>query len=81
MANNAKQWTIFSFVEALNDAKICYETRSYRHDVIMFVVTVPGSRWEIEFSKEGDIEVEVFRSDGEIFDGSCLDQFIEDYSD
>lgn len=32
----------------------------------MMLVAIPGQRWEIEFMRDGEIEVERFTSDGEI---------------
>lgn len=33
---------------------------------MMVLVTVPGERWEIEFFADDSVEVEVFKSSGEI---------------
>jgi len=40
---------------------------------------VPGEHWEIEFFQDGHIEVERFRSDGEILGPEAIERlFIED---
>ncbi len=44
-------------------------------------MSVPGERWEIEFSKNGDIEVEIFRCDGTIFDESILKELFNKFSE
>jgi hypothetical protein len=40
-----------------------------------------GERWEIEVMLDGSVEVEVFRSDGTIFDESKIEDLIDQYSD
>jgi len=47
----------------------------------MVEVAVPGERWEVEFLKDGSVEVEIFRSDGQIHDVAMLQQLIEKHSD
>ncbi len=47
----------------------------------MINVAVPGERWEIEISCEGDIEIEVFRSDGHMFDEKKLNELFEKFTD
>jgi hypothetical protein len=40
-------------------------------------VRTGDERWELEFSGNGDIEVEVFKSDGEIGDASMIEELFE----
>ena len=47
-------------------AHIHYTLDSVRAGTAMFHVVVPGERWEIEILAGGHVEVEIFRSDGEI---------------
>jgi hypothetical protein len=47
-----------------------------RDDAIAIEVTVPGERWEIEWLESGDIEIEIFRSSGEIFDDQALSELL-----
>jgi hypothetical protein len=42
---------------------------------------VPGERWEIEFLETGDIEIEIFKSNGEILDARALDDLCTRFSD
>jgi hypothetical protein len=44
-------------------------------------VTVPGERWEIELLETGELEIEIFRSGGEIRDAQALDDLFARFSD
>ncbi len=57
---------IYSLVEMLRSENISFIITSSRPDYIMVSVFTPGEFWEIEFSQEGEILVEVFKSDGTI---------------
>jgi hypothetical protein len=43
----------------------------------MVIADVPGHRWEIEFMRDGSIEVERFTSSGEIGGEELLPELIE----
>ena len=73
--------TLFSFLQELRQAKIHYRLSDPRDDAIMVEVAVPGERWEIEFSEDGSVEVEVFRSDGQIRDVSSLSDLLNRHAD
>ena len=68
------------FLGQLESAKIHYTLASVREGAVMVGVTVPGERWEIEFMADGDIEVEVFKSNGAIHDDSVLDELFRRHS-
>jgi hypothetical protein len=42
---------------------------------------VPGERWEIEFFEDGEIEVEIFRSDGSLRGADALEDLFRRFSD
>lgn len=48
-------------------------------DDIMVEIAVPGERWEVEFFADGNVEVEKFVSQGEIFDEEELDKLFSDF--
>ena len=73
----AKLSTLTKFLDRLDEADMHYTLSSVREKAVMVAVTVPGERWEVEFMSDGDIEVEVFKSDGEIHDGSILGDLFE----
>lgn len=69
---------LLGLLNRLADARIPYTLRHSRHDAVMVEVAVPGERWEIDFLDDGDVDVEVFRSDGEVTDaGDLLDRLID----
>ena len=72
---------LLSFLNELRKGKIHYRLDQFRDDAIMVEVAVPGERWEIEFLDDGTVEVEVFRSDGNILDSGALDELIRRHSD
>lgn len=54
------------FVEQLRQARIHHTLLQVRDGYTMVSLAVPGERWEIEFPASGEVEVEIFRSDGTI---------------
>lgn len=42
----------------------------------LLLVSVPGERWEIEFLEDGQVEVEIFQSDGQILDKDALSKLL-----
>jgi len=62
------------FLNDLGQKGISYTLAHNRDEAIMVVVAVPGERWEIEFLRDGSVEVERFISNGEIYgeEGACL---------
>ncbi len=73
--------TILDFLGRLRRAKISYSLEQVRGDAIMVNVTVPGERWEIEFMDNGQVEIEIFKSDGSIFGKETLKELFEKYTD
>ena len=68
---------LLALVRRLKQAKIAYKLRHSRDDALMIQVNVPGERWEIEFVDYDDevhVEIERFRSNGEMYDESALDE-------
>jgi hypothetical protein len=47
----------------------------------MVVAHAPGQYWEIEFMQDGDVDIERYRSDGEIDDETILQELFELWSD
>ena len=65
-----------SFLKRLEEARIHYALEHNRDESIMVIVAVPGERWEIEFFPDGNLEIEVFRSDGSISSEDVLESFL-----
>jgi hypothetical protein len=61
----------------LHEAKVPHRLNQCREDALMIEVDIPGQRWEVEFVDYGDevhVEIERFRSDGQIYDESALEE-------
>jgi len=63
---------LLQFLNRLEQEKIYYTLSHHRDSAIMITVSLPGERWEIEFLEDGSVEVEQFKSYGEIYDETCL---------
>jgi len=62
-------------VERLDAANIWYRLTVVR-GALMVEAVVPGEHWEIEFFPDGHIEVERFRSDGEILGPEAIERLL-----
>jgi len=69
------------FLQRLDEVSIAYDLKASRADALMAFVVVPGERWEVEFFADGQVEIEVFRSGGDILDVFALDDLFERFSD
>lgn len=63
---------IFELIEQLRAAGLQHRIRDDRCGAVSLDVTVPGERWEIDVLSDGTVEVEIFRSTGEIHDEIVL---------
>jgi hypothetical protein len=62
----------FDLIARLNAARIFHTISSIRDGAILIDAAVPGERWEIEVFDDGHVEIERYRSDGEIADETAL---------
>lgn len=69
------------FLNRLETARLHYTLCKVRPDTVMVQVYVPGQYWEIEFTTDGEWELEVFKSDGTIMDKSSLDVLFRDFGE
>jgi hypothetical protein len=65
------------FLDRLDEADLHYTLSSVTEDAVIVAVRNGDERWELEFSGDGEIEVEVFKSDGEIGDASMIEELFE----
>jgi hypothetical protein len=72
---------LLKFLSRLEELKIHYRIEHNRDESIMVITDVPGQKWEIEFFNDGNIEIEIFRSDGEIRGESELERFFKEFSE
>lgn len=68
------------FLDRLEAHAIFYKLSYHRQAYIMVEVAVPGERWEVEFSADGEVEIEIFSLSGGVFDDEkrLEDLFIPD---
>ena len=69
------------FLDRLDEADMHYTLSSVREAAVMVGITVPGERWEVEFMADGDVEVEVFKSGGDIHEFSMIDELFDRETD
>lgn len=55
------------FLLKLRETGTYFDLLSDREGGVMVIVTLPGERWEVEFFHDREPEIEIFRSDGEVF--------------
>ena len=72
---------LLAFISRLEECKIAYRLSCIRPEAVMVTANVPGEHWEIEFFEDDSVEIERYKSDGEIFDESALEEFFSKYSD
>lgn len=69
--------SMLDFLAALDDARIFYRLSRPRAEALMVEAAIPGERWEVEFFADGHVEVERFRSVGEVTsDPALLEQLL-----
>jgi hypothetical protein len=72
---------LLAFLRRLDEAKIHYTLANYRDDAISVEVYIPGEHWEVDFLDDGSVDVERFRSNGEIYDESMLEELFTLWSE
>ncbi|MEI2406137.1 hypothetical protein V8V80_24940 [Niallia taxi] len=72
---------LIDFLNKLESSKIFYKLNKVRDEAIMVEIAVPGQRWEVEFMKDGTVEIEKFISDGDFYDVKELETLIKDFCD
>ena len=72
---------LLKFLHRLDECKIHYRIEYNREESVMVITDVPGQKWEVEFFANGDVEIEIFKSDGTILGESELDRFFKEFSE
>ena len=57
---------LLGFINELDQRRGAYRLAVNREDAVTVEVAVPGERWEVEFLSSGEVEVERFKSSGDI---------------
>lgn len=72
---------LLHFLAQLKEKKIYFTLEHNSEVTIMVKIAVPGERWEVEFFGDGDVQIEIFRSDGKILREAELDRLFRQFSD
>ena len=70
-----------TFLGDLEQRGINYTLAHNRPEAVMVIATAPGERWEIEFFRDGSVEIEKFFSSGKIHGEKVLGELLSSYSD
>ncbi len=69
---------LLQFLTSLEKRNIHYQLEHNRDEFIMVNVAIPGERWEVEFSLDGEIEIEIFKNSKGVFtDEKLLRKLLE----
>jgi hypothetical protein len=68
---------LIEFLERLNKHRISYHLQHTRPESVLVSIAVPGEIWEVEFLKDGEVEVERFFSDGRITGEETLESLFD----
>jgi hypothetical protein len=71
---------ILDFLDKLDAVSIYYEIRNPTPRAIQIDIDVPGEHWEVEFQEDGEVGVDVFRSQG-VKGPELLKDLFERFSD
>lgn len=74
-------YKFIDFLERLEKYKIYHTLDKTREDYIRVDIAVPGERWEVEFSGDGDIVVERFKSIGDVEGEEAIKYLFDNFSD
>jgi hypothetical protein len=72
---------LYSIMESLRRASIFYRLQAHRDDSVCIEVSVPGQIWEIDVHRDGCVDVEVFRSSGDLLHEDALPEMIQEFAD
>jgi hypothetical protein len=72
---------LLALSDKLKDANIHHDVTRYREDGVSIIASVPGERWEIDVLDDGEIIVEVYKSQGCCRGEEALKDLFERHSD
>ena len=70
-----------NLLDRLDAAEIQYTLSSVSEGTIEVGIDMNDEHWKVEFMDDGDIEIEIFKSDGQTFDYSIIEDLFEDDDD
>jgi hypothetical protein len=71
---------LHGLLTALDDVGLAYRLDRVRPGSVLVSIAVPGERWEIEVFEDGHVDVEVFRSGGDIEDVQSIARLFGDHA-
>lgn len=71
---------LIDFLDKLDDKEIYYRLNRVS-DSILVEVAVPGQRWEVEFDRNGHVQIERFISEGFIMDETSIEGLLREFGD
>ncbi|MEX2327496.1 MAG: hypothetical protein WD558_07175 [Pseudomonadales bacterium] len=69
--------TLTDLLDRLDEEEIRYTLSSIREGAVLVSAAVEGERWEIEFMNDGDVEVEIFRSNGDLYGSDAIEDLFD----
>lgn len=72
---------LLALSDQLKDAGIQHDVTRYREDGVSIIAAVPGERWEIDVLDDGEVVVEVYKSQGGCRGEEAIKDLIERHSD
>lgn len=78
---NGKLEDVIALLNRLREKNIYYCLNQIREEAIMVLISVPGERWEVELFEDGSIEIEIYKSNGNIYDEKKLEEMFSTFSD
>lgn len=75
--NDVPLSTLTDLLDRLDEEEIRYTLASIREGAVLVTAALEGERWEIEFMSDGEIEVEIFRSNGDLYDEAMLEEMFD----
>jgi len=72
---------LMEILQTLEQSKVFHALLYTRENAVTISATVPGQRWEIDVFSDGEIEVEIFTSDGTLYGQDKLDQLVREFSE
>ena len=64
-------------LDRLDAAEIQYTLSSVSEGAITVGIDVTSEHWKVEFMDDGDIEVEIFKGDGQVFDYGIIEDLFD----
>ncbi|PZS31129.1 MAG: hypothetical protein DLM58_12380 [Pseudonocardiales bacterium] len=70
---------LLDLLNRLDAAHVYYKLDHTRPDSVLIEISLPGWRWEVEFMADGSLDIERFRSTGDVVnDATLIEQIFSD---